>query len=74
MREATALVTQDFKYIETTDRPVLFDIKNDPDELKNVAKDQPDICGQLQSQLKQWRESHGPMVAPTASPKSKGSE
>ena len=74
VREATALVTQDFKYIETTDRPVLFDIKNDPDELKNVAKDQPDICGQLQSQLKQWRESHGPMVAPTASSKSKRSE
>jgi arylsulfatase A-like enzyme len=64
IRDATALVTDRYKYIETPEGPVLFDLATDPDERMNVASDQPARCRELQARLDRWRAAHGPVLPP----------
>ena len=64
IRDATALVTDRYKYIETPEGAVLFDLSTDPDERVNVASAQPKVCDELQAQLDAWRAEHGPVIPP----------
>lgn len=64
IRGANALVTADYKYIEAKEGPVLFDLKRDPDELKNVAAENAKLCQEFQAQLDQWKKAHGPIIKP----------
>lgn len=66
IRDATALVTDRYKYIETPEGAVLFDLELDPDERRNVAAANPKLCGDLQAQLDRWRQAHGPVVPPSS--------
>lgn len=45
-----ATQTDRWKYIQTTE-PELYDLANDPDEARNIAKDNPKITGELRGQL-----------------------
>lgn len=64
IRDATAVVTDRFKYIETPDGPVLFDLLADPDETVNRAPEQEPLCRELQAKLAAWRGEHGPVIPP----------
>ena len=66
VREATAIVTHGYKYIETASGPVLFDRQADSDELENIAASQPERCRELQAKLDMWRAEHGPVIPPPA--------
>ena len=57
IRDATALVTKDHKYIETREGAVLFDSVRDPDELNNVAKANRSLCVEFQAKLDRWKET-----------------
>ena len=72
--EATALITDKYKYIATTTGPVLFDLANDPDELRNIAGANQPICSQHQTMLDAWKRSHGPALPPQNTEKLSGSE
>ena len=64
IRDATALVTDRYKYIETPEGPVLFDLAVDPDEQANVASAHPELCAEMQARLEGWRAEHGPVIPP----------
>jgi arylsulfatase A-like enzyme len=64
IREATALVTDTYKYIETPQGPVLFDLVKDPDETHNVAGREEERCRAFQQLLDRWRSEHGPVIPP----------
>ena len=49
-----SMVTEDFKYIETPEGNVLFDLKNDPDETKNVINELPEIAKKMATQMDAW--------------------
>jgi arylsulfatase A-like enzyme len=66
IRDATALVTDRYKYIETPEGAVLFDLAADPDERVNVASAHPTVCDELQAMLDHWRAEHGPVIPPPA--------
>lgn len=61
-RDATALVTDRYKYIETPDGPVLFDLAVDPDERINAAAGHEPLCRESQGLLMAWRDEHGPVI------------
>lgn len=56
-RPAGAVRAGDFKLVEflETGRRELFDLKNDPGEIRNLATDQPERVQELASLLQQWR-------------------
>lgn len=64
IRDATALVTDRHKYIETPQGDVLFDLEHDPDETVNVAGAQKLLCQKLKTTLERWRAAHGPVIPP----------
>lgn len=56
-RPGSAVRQGDFKLIEFFDdqRRELFDVRNDPGEIKNLANSQPDRVAQMAKNLEEWR-------------------
>ena len=71
---ATALVTDEFKYIETEVGPVLFDRIKDPDELQNIARSNKDRCAGFRKQLSEWKMRYEPFVDPRNNSSGEGNE
>jgi arylsulfatase A-like enzyme len=67
-RDATALVTDRYKFIETPEGPVLFDLVLDPDERHNAAASHEPLCREFQATLAAWRTDHGPVIPPPQNP------
>jgi choline-sulfatase len=53
--------TKEYKYIysEMNGMEELYDLENDPDELKNRAVEQPDITAELRAYVIQWCQENG---------------
>lgn len=64
IRGATAMVTGRYKFIETPQGPVLFDLETDPDEKVNIAGKNEQVCRRFQEELNRWRSEHGPVIPP----------
>ena len=50
-----AAMRGDYKFLSMGVNQFLFDVKNDPQERRNVAAEYPEIARQLQTELKAWR-------------------
>ena len=74
IRDATALVTDRYKYIETPEGPVLFDLADDPDERVNAAAGHMPLCREFQAMLAAWRAEHGPVIPPPPTRSSTGDD
>lgn len=55
---------EDFKLVSYEDGDILYDLKNDPDELTNVLFQYPDIARMLRQKKKHWL-SHSGDVKPS---------
>ncbi|HSR50834.1 MAG TPA: sulfatase/phosphatase domain-containing protein, partial [Acidobacteriota bacterium] len=51
-----------FKYIEGEDGPELYDLKNDPSEVQNLAPERPARVKALAGRLQEWRERSGELA------------
>ncbi|MCP4815773.1 MAG: hypothetical protein GY888_24935 [Planctomycetaceae bacterium] len=49
----------DFKLISYGDGDILYDLKNDPDELTNVVSQHPEIARMLRAKKDHWLSSSG---------------
>jgi len=63
-RPAGAIIKGDLKLIEwyETGDTMLFDLKSDPDETKDLASENPDKARELLADLKAWREKVGAQI------------
>jgi arylsulfatase A-like enzyme len=52
-----------YVYNATRGRDELFDMEADPDELKNVAREHPELCQRLRQRLAAWRDDTGRHLA-----------
>jgi len=52
-----SMVTDDYKYIETPEGNVLFDLKKDPDETQNVITQLPEIAQKMAAQMEAWKKN-----------------
>lgn len=65
-----AVVTEQYKYInnfdyqENTTGPVLFDLKNDPKEMRNVAAEHQEIVRAMQTTADRWLSETAPVHPP----------
>lgn len=64
--DAVAMVTDSWKYIESSQGNVLFDRRNDPDELRNVITENPKIATDLAGRMQTWRDGPGGTVLPVS--------
>ncbi|MEN9358470.1 MAG: hypothetical protein RL095_5 [Verrucomicrobiota bacterium] len=63
VEQASALVTAEYKLIEGLDGSrLLFDLKADPDEIKNLAAAKPEVAAELSKKLAAWKAAAGPFV------------
>lgn len=61
---ATALRTDDWKYISAADEARLYRL---PVETEDVASDHPDVVGKFEARFEEWMDSHGEPVESTKS-------
>lgn len=57
-----AAVTERFKYIANAERPILFDLKTDPDELRNSIAEHPEVAERLRAAVDEWLRTTGPVL------------
>ncbi|WP_068546023.1 sulfatase [Thalassotalea crassostreae] len=50
-----AMVTENYKYIETAQGNVLFDVRNDPNERVNAIKSLPEVAKNMAAGMEKWR-------------------
>ncbi len=50
-----------YKYIDHPEHPFLFNLKEDPDELNNIALEKPEIIKKMKLILDEWLESKRPI-------------
>jgi len=60
----TAVRSGDWKYLHAGDYNLLFNLKDDPEEAKNVAEENPDIVRSLRSKLEKWNHELTPPGLP----------
>lgn len=63
-RNFRSITTSNFKFVDIADSPILFDLKNDPQETINYAKDKPEVVKELKNQLDEWLINTPPVLAP----------
>ena len=51
-----------YRYIANKETPLLYDLRNDPGEMKNVAKDKPDVAATMQAATNEWLKATGPVL------------
>jgi arylsulfatase A-like enzyme len=56
--EQIGIRTADWKYLATGERVELYDLKNDPGEVRNLASERPEIAAALQERLDTWSAKH----------------
>ena len=63
------LRTRDWKYILNAQRPKieLYDLRSDPDEKRNVAREHPDLTRRFLDTILEWRASQPKLGAPETS-------
>jgi len=54
--------TPETKWIETTGKVELYDLLNDPKELRNLSTKKPDKANACAKQLRHWRETFPPFI------------
>ena len=57
-----AAVTEQYKYVANAERPALFGLREDPDELHNVATAHPEVAKGLQKAVDEWLRTTGPVL------------
>ena len=62
--DAVAMVTPDWKFIESSQGNVLFDRRNDPQELRNAIGDHPQVARELAARMEAWRAGQGGEAVP----------
>ena len=62
--DAVAMVTPDWKFIESSEGNVLFDRRNDPQELRNAIGDHPQVARDLAARMAAWRAGQGGEAVP----------
>ena len=50
-----------YRYIANAENPILYDVKNDPNEMKNIAKSHPEIVKEMQKAVDEWIKKTGPL-------------
>ncbi|WDE98796.1 sulfatase-like hydrolase/transferase [Lentisphaera profundi] len=68
-----AIVTEKYKYIAPFDyqkdgKIVLFDLTNDPDEIKNIADQNPELVAMFKEKAKKWLAESGEVLVQDAPP------
>ena len=71
-----ALVTREYKYIAPFDynkegKEILFDLENDPSEVKNVAAENPEVLSRFRKKAKDWLASAGEVKLQKPKPEKK---
>ena len=48
-----------YRYIANAEKPLLFDLQSDPTEMKNVAKEHPEVVQRMQKAVDEWFKKTG---------------
>jgi len=51
-----------YRYIANKEKPLLYDLKNDPVEMKNIAGQKPEIAARMKAATEQWLGDTGPVL------------
>jgi arylsulfatase A-like enzyme len=54
-----------YRYIANTvnkEKSLLYDMKNDPEEMKNIAESEPEISARMQEAVEKWLKETGPVL------------
>jgi arylsulfatase A-like enzyme len=52
-----------YRYIAGGSEPILYDLKNDPGESKNIAAEHPEVVAVMKRATQQWLKDSGPVLA-----------
>ena len=58
-----------YKLVAYPDFTMLFDLQADPNELKNIAQDHPDVVKDLKGRIDEWLAATGPVREPNPKPR-----
>ena len=61
---AQAATGERFRYIVCDGQEFLYDHKTDPYEMKNVAREYPEVTATMRKAVRQWLKDTGPVVPP----------
>ena len=62
-----------YRYIANSEKPLLYDLRSDPGEMKNIAAEHPEVAERMRRATEQWLKSTGPVLAAGALRKPKSS-
>ncbi len=51
-----------YRYIANREKPLLYDLKNDPGEMKNLAEAKPEIAARMKAAVERWLARTGPVL------------
>jgi arylsulfatase A-like enzyme len=52
-----------YRYISGGETPLLYDLQNDPGEMKNIAADHPEVAERMKQATDQWLQKSGPVLS-----------